>query len=235
MTGLDIREPGEMSETTLPEQIAHQLRRDILRGKLAPGEPIKERENAGGMGVSRTPMREAIRILAKEGLVILRPSRSPIVANPTLKEATDAIEVLTALELLSGELACRQASEADLAALEAIQTTMEARYDHADKLDLFEIDMGLHLAIARASQNASLAETHRAYLERLWRVRYLSASQRESRERVLRQHRDIVEALKRRDESAVHRAIEEHLRHLAVNVRNRFENEAAQNPARGKG
>lgn len=217
-----------MSDTTLPEQIAHQLRRDILRGRLAPGEPIKERVNAGGMGVSRTPMREAIRILAKEGLVILRPSRSPVVANPTLKEATDAIEVLTALELLSGELACAQASDDEIAAIEAVQKEMEARYDTVDKLELFEIDMSLHLAIAGASHNASLAETHRAYLERLWRIRYLSASQRESRERVLRQHREIVEALKRRDLDAVRAAIQAHLEHLALNVRNRFEKEAVE-------
>lgn len=234
MIGHDYREPSQMSETTLPEQIAHQLRRDILRGKLAPGEPIKERENAGGMGVSRTPMREAIRILAKEGLVILRPSRSPVVANPTLKEATDAIEVLTALELLSAELACQRASDAEIAGIEAIQMTMELRYDQADKLDLFEIDMSLHLAIAQASHNAPLAETHRAYLERLWRIRYLSASQREARERVLRQHNAIVEALKARDEGRVRVAIQAHLEHLALNVRNRFEKEAAEGAAIGR-
>ncbi|MEQ9673915.1 MAG: winged helix-turn-helix domain-containing protein, partial [Roseovarius indicus] len=69
-----------MAEGILAEQIANQLRRDILRGKLAPGASIKERDNAAEMGVSRTPMREAIRILAQDGLVILRPARSPIVA-----------------------------------------------------------------------------------------------------------------------------------------------------------
>ncbi|GHF53654.1 GntR family transcriptional regulator [Seohaeicola zhoushanensis] len=225
----------EIADTTLPEQIARQLRRDILRGKLAPGDPIKERVNAGGMGVSRTPMREAIRILAKEGLVILRPSRSPVVASPTLKEATDAIEVLMALELLSGELACKQASDADIAAIEAIQTAMEARYDNADKLDLFEIDMSLHRAIAEASHNASLAETHRAYLQRLWRVRYLSASQRESRERVLRQHREIVEGLKKRDAEQVRAAIQSHLEHLSLNVQNRFAKEAEEAARNGRG
>lgn len=225
----------EIADTTLPEQIARQLRRDILRGKLAPGDPIKERVNAGGMGVSRTPMREAIRILAKEGLVILRPSRSPVVASPTLKEATDAIEVLMALELLSGELACKQASDADIAAIEAIQTAMEARYDNADKLDLFEIDMSLHRAIAEASHNASLAETHRAYLQRLWRVRYLSASQRESRERVLRQHREIVEGLRKRDAEQVRAAIQSHLEHLSLNVQNRFAKEAEEAARNGRG
>ena len=224
-----------MSDTTLAEQLALQLRRDILRGKLAPGDPVKERENAGGMGVSRTPMREAIRILAKEGLVILRPSRSPIVANPTLKEATDAIEVLTALELLSGELACCHATEAEVAGIAAIQQRMAELYDHVDALDLFEIDMSFHLAIAQASHNLPLAETHRAYLERLWRVRYLSASQQASRERVLRQHGDIVEGLQSRDAGKVRRAIQSHLEHLALNIRRRFEQEAAGTVKRTSG
>ena len=70
-----------MPDLTLPEQIAQSLRRDILRGRLSPGDSIKERDNAAERGVSRTPRREAIRILAQEGLVILRPSRSPIVTR----------------------------------------------------------------------------------------------------------------------------------------------------------
>ncbi|MFD2856097.1 GntR family transcriptional regulator [Seohaeicola zhoushanensis] len=132
-------------------------------------------------------------------------------------------------------MACKQASDADIAAIEAIQTAMEARYDNADKLDLFEIDMSLHRAIAEASHNASLAETHRAYLQRLWRVRYLSASQRRSRERVLRQHREIVEGLKKRDAEQVRAAIQSHLEHLSLNVQNRFAKEAEEAARNGRG
>lgn len=213
-------------DTNLPERVADRLRRDILRGRLAPGASIKERDNASEMGVSRTPMREAIRILAKEGLVILRPSRSPLVANPGLKEITDAVDVLRALELLSGQLACEQASDADIAGIRAIQQDMEERYDHLDTLDLFEIDMSFHLAIARASHNLSLAETHQAYLARLWRVRYISASRRRSRDRVLRQHGAIVAGLERRDPAAVKAEMASHLEHLVLNIRSRFEEEA---------
>lgn len=224
-----------MTDSTLPEQIAQQLRRDILRGKLAPGASIKERDSAAEMGVSRTPMREAIRILAKEGLVILRPARSPIVANPSLREITDQIEVLMALELLSGRLACERASDAQLREIVAIQQHMEAQYDKLESLSLFEIDMRFHVAIAKASNNTSLAETHNAYLSRLWRARYLSAIRKKSRERVLRQHRAIAEGLLARDAEAVNREIGSHLEHLAINVRHRFEEDtAAEAAANGK-
>ncbi|MDN3722463.1 GntR family transcriptional regulator [Roseibium salinum] len=97
-----------MSEPNLADEIAARLRRDILRGKLPPGSAIKERDNALELGVSRTPMREAIRILAKEGLVILRPSRSPVVARPSFKEISDQVAVLVALEKFSAELACEK-------------------------------------------------------------------------------------------------------------------------------
>lgn len=212
-----------MTEPTLPEQIAQTLRRDILRGKLAPGESIKERDNAAEMGVSRTPMREAIRILAKEGLVILRPSRSPIVANPSLQEITDNIEVLACLELKSAQLACDRATDDELRQIQAIQLHMEAVYDTVDPVDVFEIDMSFHIAIARASHNASMAETHNAYLSRLWRARYLSAIRKRSRERVLSEHRAIVEGLLARDPDLVTEKIGSHLEHLALNVRHRFE------------
>ena len=212
-----------MPDQTLSDQIAQTLRRQILSGKLAPGDSIKERDNAAEMGVSRTPMREAIRILAKEGLMILRPSRSPIVANPSLQEITDSIEVLACLELKSAQLACERATDEELRQIQAIQQHMEAVYDTIDPIDVFEIDMGFHLAIARASHNPSMAETHQAYLSRLWRARYLSAIRKRSRDRVLSQHRAIVDGLLARDPEQVTRELGSHLEHLAINVRHRFE------------
>ncbi|KUF12099.1 GntR family transcriptional regulator [Pseudoponticoccus marisrubri] len=214
-----------MPGLTLPEQIANQLRRDILRGKLPPGATIKERDSAAELGVSRTPMREAIRILAKEGLVVLRPARSPIVAQPSFRDVADNIEVLSALELLSAELACARASEEQIAEIVAVQDRMAASYDTLDLIDVFELDMKFHRAIARASNNAVLAETHRAILSRLWRARYLSASRKKSRDRVLAQHSAIVEGLRARDAQAVRNHLHSHLEQLLVNVREFFETE----------
>ena len=76
---------------TFPAAIAARLRREILTGALPPGSPVKERDHAERLGVSRTPLREAVRILAKEGLVTLRPLRSPLVADPTRDEALDEV------------------------------------------------------------------------------------------------------------------------------------------------
>lgn len=208
-----------MAEPVLAEQIANQLRRDILRNKLPPGASIKERDNAAEMGVSRTPMREAIRILAKEGLVELRPSRSPIVARPDFKEVADQAEVLIALEKLSAELACKAATEKDIDRIAAIVDVMEKTFDETDPLDMFEIDMSFHTAIAEASHNRSLAETHCSYLQRLWRARFIAASQRRNRERVVSEHTRIVDGLRARDVEAVRAAIDNHLWHLAEDIR----------------
>lgn len=211
--------PGD----TLPEQIANQLRRDILNGKFAPGAAIKERDNAREMGVSRTPMREAIRILANEGLVVLRPARSPIVAKPGFKQIADNIEVLTVLELLSADLACRNATDAQIDHIVALNDRFATLHDSLDRVALFELDMGFHIAIAEASNNAVLAETHRAILARMWRARFLSAQDETSRRRVLDQHGQITEGLQHRDAHRVRVAVEDHLRHLLANLRDYFE------------
>ncbi|MCP1168783.1 GntR family transcriptional regulator [Limimaricola litoreus] len=215
-----------MTASPLPEQIALRLRRDILRGTLAPGDPIKERDNALELGVSRTPLREAVRILAKEGLVQLRPARSPVVADPSLKEVRDAVAVLQALEILSGELACREASDAEIAEIRALSERHLALSETAEGeglIELFEIDMAFHTAIARASHNPALAETHAAYLARMWRQRYLSAVQRRARERVRTQHENIVAGLEARDPARVASEINAHLAALITNLTRLFE------------
>lgn len=221
-----------MVETTLAEHIANDLRREILRGKLPPGTSIKERDNAAEMGISRTPMREAIRILAKEGLVQLRPSRSPIVAQSSFKNIEDQTQVLIALEKMSAELAVLNASDDDIDRIADIVDHMSEHFDVTDPLDMFEIDMSFHTAIAEASKNKALAETHRSFLQRLWRARYLSASQRRNRERVVNEHTLILTALRRRDAKAARAAIDNHLWHLAEDIREVIEKEnAAVKPA----
>lgn len=215
-----------MAEQTLAENIANELRRSILRGKLPPGATIKERDNAAELGVSRTPMREAIRILAKEGLVQLRPSRSPIVAQPNFKSVEDEAQVLIALEKLSAELAVQNASDEDIDRIAAIVDHMAEHFDTADPLDMFEIDMSFHTAIADASKNNALAETHRTFLQRLWRARYMAASQRRNRERVVNEHTLILNALRSRDPNAARAAIDNHLWHLAEDIRKVIEQES---------
>ena len=221
-----------MSEQNLAGEIATQLRRDILRGKLPPDSPVKERDNAAELGVSRTPMREAIRILAQEGLLILRPSRSPIVARPTFKELSDQIAVMLVLEKMCGELACVNATQADFAELQAINQRIGEVYDQADPLDLFEIDMSFHMAIAKAARNQALYDTHRAFLARLWRARFLAARQKRNRARVVGHHSAILEALMARDVVAVRAAIDQHLGQLTEDIRPVIEAEENPTPPR---
>lgn len=220
-----------MGDATLPERIANRLRRDILRGELLPGDQIKERDLAARMEASRTPIREAIRILAKQGLIELRPARSPIVADPSFEELRDAIEVLQALELLSGRMACERATKTEIAKIRALHEELSEKYDSIDTLDSFEIDMRFHRAIALAAHNEPLAEMHQTMLERLWHARYMSASQRRARDRVRSQHGNIVEALESGDAARMRTELEAHLSAMVENIQWQFERNLAQREA----
>jgi DNA-binding GntR family transcriptional regulator len=207
-----------MPDQTLPEKIANQLRRDILRGKLAPGDSLKERDKAAELGVSRTPMREAIRIVAREGLITLRPARSPIVAMPDVKAVTDDVEVLLSIEKLSGKLACERATDADIDEIAAITQHMDNNFETMDPLDMFEIDMNFHSAIAKASHNKPLAEIHGRFLARLWRARFLAATKRRNRASVIEHHTNILAALRARDTVKIDAAIGTHLDRLTEDI-----------------
>lgn len=213
---------GDSADRTIPAAIADRLRREILNGELSPGTQIKERDNADRLGISRTPLREAVRILAKEGLVTLRPLRSPIVAAPSLDEARDEIAVLRMLELMSGELACQNATEAEIARIREQVEEVAALYDSGDKVDVFGLDMAMHSAIVAASHNAALARTHREYLQRLWRIRYLSARRRHDANRTLGDHAGMIEALARRDPTEMRRHIDSHMTGMLGNIEAHF-------------
>lgn len=206
------------TDRTRPAALARRLRREILTGALPPGSAIKERDQADRLGVSRTPLREAVRILAQEGLVTLRPLRSPLVAQPALDEVLAEIAVLRRLELFSGELACANATPAEVEAIGALVAAIARDHASGDKLDVFDLDMQMHRAIVAAGHNAALMRTHGEYLARLFRVRFLSARERADAARVLADHDAMLRALQTRDAALMEAAINSHFDGLERNI-----------------
>lgn len=213
---------------TFPAAIADRLRREILTGAIAPGSPIKERDHAERLGISRTPLREAVRILAKEGLVTLRPLRSPLVTDLTRAEAMDEVAVLRLLELAGGELACANATDAEIAAISALARAVEDNHATGDKVEVFDIDMRMHRAIVAAGHNSALSRSYGEYLARLWRIRFLSARRRSDAAQVLAAHRGMVDALAARDWPAMRAHMESHLDGLVRNVDAHFSDDDAE-------
>ncbi|MFT7596861.1 MAG: DNA-binding GntR family transcriptional regulator [Paracoccaceae bacterium] len=226
--------PPEKSMITLPslprqrlgDQIADVLRQQILLGDLKPGRNIPERETSAALGVSRTPLREALLILEAEGLVEMAPAKSPIVAKPSLIEVTHLLMVQSALEALAGECACEEITEEEFDEIEEMHQTMLATSEGSDPIEFFQIDMNFHEAIVASTKNLSLIKTHKQYHARLWRARFLSSRRRIAREKAMIDHGRIVDGLRARDKKQVSSSMEEHLRRAVANIKIVYTREA---------
>lgn len=203
---------------SLAEQSADKLRELILLEKLPPGLSLNERDLSDLLGISRTPVRDAIRLLEAEGLVDYSETRRPTVANPSMELLSQWLMVQGALEGLAGEQACIHATDAELEKIAAIQAEMVDVADVSDDYLRFEMDMKFHRAIVRAAHNPPLVETHKQYNSRLWRARYVSAQRRANRAQQMAKHQGIVDALLVRDAKKASDALVAHLRHAIVNI-----------------
>ncbi|MFT7060580.1 MAG: DNA-binding GntR family transcriptional regulator, partial [Pseudorhodobacter sp.] len=183
----------------------------ILLEKLPPGAAIAERDVAQALGISRTPLRGALAILEQDGLVEYSVTRRPRVADPSLEEISQNLMVMGTLEALAGELACADATDADIRQIVALQHAMEAGSTSLEPLAFFRTDMMMHEAIVRASGNMPLIDTHRQYNARLWRARFMSSQRSAGRDQTLAEHAAITEALLRRDAKATAAALRVHL------------------------
>ena len=201
----------KIARRSLAEQIADELRDLVLLEKLKPGSTIPERETADALGVSRTPLRESLRILAAEGLVEILPNKPPVVANPSLPQLKSLLQVQGALEALAGELACDVATDAELQAIVALEQQMNKISDTCEPLEFFQNDMRFHESIVAASKNQALIDTHKTYNTRLWRARFISSRQRVNRAGMLDKHNEISQALLNRDAVGSARALKSHL------------------------
>lgn len=203
---------------SLSAETADKLRELILLEKLPPGMHIPERDLAEVLGISRTPMREALRILESEGLVDHTPTRRSRVANPSPEELAQSMKVLGTLEALGGELACTHASGSDIEAISALNSRMHEQSDMLSSIDFFKTDMDFHASIIAAGGNAALVDTHAKYNARLWRARFLSSRRKLGRATTLQQHQDITNAIRNRDAGAAADAMRAHIETAIENL-----------------
>ncbi|NLG08197.1 MAG: GntR family transcriptional regulator [Deinococcales bacterium] len=195
---------------TVAEGVYQHLRRRLLAGELEPGRWLREQELAASLDVSRTPVREAVRQLAQEGLLVIEANRGVRVRGLTLEEAVATYEVRERLESMAAGLAARRVDAAARAALDEQLAAMNA-VDPADQAEHVRADDAFHGLVARLSGNPVLQELVERLSERVMRVKVLtrdvnvSAFARE-------QHARIVAAIGAGDEAAAEAAMREHIR-----------------------
>ena len=204
---------------TLADAAAEKLRGLIGDGTLAPGERLTEAELSASLGISRIPLREALRALAAEGIVTIEPHKGAVVTPVTPEEVDEVFPVLAALEGCAGELAAARMSEAERAEIEALHQAMLAAHRAGRRKQFLAHNEAIHDRIVAAAGNPTLASLHRALSLRLKRIRYVARVAEGSWEQSVAEHAAMMEALARRDGAALGAALREHLASKRAAVR----------------
>ena len=198
---------------SLAEEAYLALHRRIVRGQLAPGELLLEPALCEELGISRTPLREALKRLASEGLVVMPRNRRARVAPIDAQELEHLFEVEAGLESLAAVLAATRMTNAELKHLESLQERLERLLAKGDRNAYFELNQRIHGLIVAGAKNPVLEETHRGLLGRLERARYLALDRLGRWEESTEEHREILAALKARDGERAQRLLADHVQH----------------------
>ncbi len=202
----------------LHELVANRVRDMIIEGRLSPGDQVNESRLCTELGVSRTPMREAIRTLAGEGLIILRPGRSTIVRAFTATEVRDMLDVIAELEGLAGQKACQTASDAEIAEIEAVHSAMMEHFRAGERLAYYKLNQRIHSMIVAASGNTILAEVHDLLQGRMKRIRFIGSSAPEDWQGAASEHEEIVDALRTRRGDDLAEVLQRHIKNTWLRV-----------------
>lgn len=184
-----------IARSSLPEAAAERLRSLIIEGQLAPGVRLNERELSEQLGVSRTPLREAFRMLAADGLLIQLPNRGAQVVSLSRDDIQHAFEVMAALEGLSGELAAARVTEPDLKALRGFQSEMELAHARRDLPTYYRVNRAIHDRINAVAGNPILTHSFRTLNARLHALRFRSNLVQAKWDHAVEEHREMIEAL----------------------------------------
>ena len=196
----------------LHEQVANRLRQMLVEGRIAPGAKLNERELSEVLQVSRTPLREAIKMLASEGLVELLPNRGAIAVELTEDDVRNTFEVMAGLEGQSGELAAERITDAELAEIRAMHFEMMAAFTRRDLSNYYRLNAMIHRAINAAAKNPVLSATYDRVNARLQALRFRSNQVEEKWKSAMREHEQMIEALAAHDAVAMRAVLSTHFK-----------------------
>lgn len=200
---------------SLHESVVGRLRDAIVEGDLMPGARLNERELSARYQVSRTPLREAFKVLASEGLVDLLPNRGARVAALSAQDVTDMFEVMGALEALAGSLAAARIGDAEISEIGALHYRMQAHWQRRELAGYFRLNQQIHEAIIDAARNAVLKATYQGLSGRIRRARYVAAMSEAEWAAAMAEHAAIFAALQARDGAGLAALLTGHLKHKA--------------------
>ncbi|MEK9971573.1 MAG: GntR family transcriptional regulator [Ferrovibrio sp.] len=201
----------EISRLGLHEQVASRLRTMLVEGSIKPGAKLNERELCERLRVSRTPLREAIKLLAAEGLVDLLPNRGAVAVKLTEADVLNTFEVLSMLEGLSGELAAQRITDEELAEIQALHYEMMACFARRDLSGYYRLNSLIHSAINAAARNPVLISTYRSINARVQSLRFRTNQNETKWKLAVKEHERMLEALAAHDSTALRTVLVEHL------------------------
>ncbi len=196
----------------LHEQAAQRLRQMLVEGRIRPGAKLNERELSELLKVSRTPLREGIKMLAAEGLVELLPNRGAAAVSLTEADVLHTFEVMAGLEAQSGELAAQRITPRELAEIQAMHFEMLAAYTRRDLSAYYTLNARIHNAISAAAKNPVLRQVYNQVNARLQALRFRSNQDGEKWKRAVKEHEKMIEALANHDAVAMRDVLLTHLR-----------------------
>ena len=196
---------------TLAERLADRLRDMIVTEEFAVGTPLRERQLAERLGASRTPLRDALKILAAEELVVLSPRRGATIAPFSPSAIADKLDLLSVLEGFAGELAASRASDAEIVEIRALHHELLAAYERRDRLSYFRLNQAIHRAIVEAARNGALSRSHAQLNRQVYAYRWRGSADASLWRRAIAEHGDIVDYLTQRDGAGLSDALRAHV------------------------
>jgi len=220
-------EQNMMLNTELPlrEVVFNTLRKEILRGDLKPGERLMEIQLANRLGVSRTPVREAIRKLELEGLVLMIPRRGAEVARITEKTLRDALEVRMTLEKLAVTLACQRITPKEIEQLKKVSNYGTTFLNKNDLMGMAKADEEFHDVIYNATNNQKLIKILNNLSEQVYRYRVEYLKQKNAPAQIIREHKELLNAIEARDEELAAEIAAVHIDNQAKSIAEKLRSE----------
>lgn len=226
---------SRVTRLQLHDVIVERLRNFVVEGSVAPGTKLNERELCDTFGISRTPLREAIKVLAAEGLVEITPNRGASVCRMSEAELREMFELMSCLESFSGLLACERITEEEVVRIKAMHYVMLACHAQKDLPGYYKQNSLIHDYINQAARNAALRQVYLTTNRRLQALRFRSNFETAKWDKAMAEHTEMIEALEARNGQRLSAILRQHLLEKRDAVLRVLASDDLDDPAGGKG